>query len=181
MFRSCVAIALLLLAKSAVAIQVPRGLDTCASLSACLSLLDTVVPKEDDGEGSNGEVMARDLRRFGEPAKQELLRRAVGSNSGWRNVSGAILANWGSWTPDDVPALRAALRMDHGGWLAKPLGQIGSPDAIVALAEDLSSASDIESQTGFTLSKLGAVAIPYLMPLLEDDDKSQLAAGSLPK
>lgn len=177
MLRSCVAIALFLIAKTACAIQVPRGMDTCASLSACLTLLDKGTPKEDDGEGSNGEILARDLRRFGEPAKQELLRRAVGSKSGWRNVAGAILADWGTWTEEDVPALRAALRMDHGGWVARPLGQIGSPEAIRTLVEDLSSASDIENQTGFALSKLGPRAIPYLTPLFEDDEKSQLAAG----
>lgn len=172
----CLAIVLFLSPKAASAIQVPPGLETCEPLSACLSLLDKVVPERDDGDGSNGDVLARSLRRFGEPAKQELLRRAVGSNPGWRNVAGAILANWGAWTVDDVPSLRAALRMDHGGWVARSLGQIGSPDAIRTLVEDLSDANDFENQTGFALSKLGARAIPYLMPLLENDKESWLAA-----
>ena len=83
-----------LLTLSAGAIPVPRGLDTCPTLKACLDLLDRVVPRQDDGEGSNSEVLARDLQRFGEPAKQELLRRAVGTHAGWRNVAGAILADW---------------------------------------------------------------------------------------
>ena len=176
MVRSCLAFALLLLPETACAIQVPKGLDTCAPLSACLTLLDKVVPKEDDGEGSNGDVLARDLRRFGEPAKQELLRRAVGNSPGWRNVAGAILANWGSWSEADIPALRDALHMDQGGWVARPLGKIGTPDAIRALVEDLSTAGDIENQTGFALKKLGAKAIPFLMPLLRDQEKSLLAA-----
>ena len=176
MRRAFLAIALLLLAKAAGAIPVPKGLDTCAPLSACLTLLDRVVPAQDDGEGSNSDILARDLRRFGEPAKQELLRRAVGSHAGWRNVAGAILADWGTWTVDDVPTLQAALVMDHGGWVARPLGQIGSPASIHALVEDLSQADDVANQTGFALSKLGERALAELMPLLENDEKSRLAA-----
>lgn len=176
MRRAFLAIVLLLLAKAASAIPVPKGLETCAPLSACLTLLDRVVPAQDDGEGSNSDILARDLRRFGEPAKQELLRRAVGSHAGWRNVAGAILADWGFWTVDDVSALRAALVMDHGGWVARPLGQIGSPPAIHALVEDLSQANDVENQTGFALSKLGSTALPELMLLLESDEKARLAA-----
>jgi len=124
MSRMCAALAIILIGGSARAIPVPKGLDSCSSLSACLTLLDEVVPKQDDGEGSNGDVLAANLRRFGEPAKQELLRRASGNNPGWRNVAGAILANWDAWTVDDVPALRTALSLDHGGWVARPLGQI---------------------------------------------------------
>jgi hypothetical protein len=137
------------------------------------------VPATDNGEGSNSEILARDLERFGEPAKQELLKRAVGQQPGWRNVAGAILWSWSSWSPDDVPALRDALRKDPGGWVAKPLGEIGTPDAIKALAEDLSTASDSENQTGFALSHLGAKAIPFLFPLLETERNSYPVAAVL--
>ena len=80
MRTTCLAIIFLFAVKFANAIQVPKGLDTCRSLSECLSLLDKVVPVRDDGEGSNGDALARKLSRFGEPAKQELLRRSVGNN-----------------------------------------------------------------------------------------------------
>jgi hypothetical protein len=43
--------------------------------------------------------MADSLRRFGEPAKQELLRRATGAHPGWRNIAGAILMYWRDWSP----------------------------------------------------------------------------------
>jgi hypothetical protein len=66
--------------------------------------------------------------------------------------------------------------MQNGGWVARPLGQIGTPDAIRALVEDLSTGADVESQTGFALEKLGAKAVPFLMPLLGDEEKSRLAA-----
>jgi HEAT repeat protein len=170
------AFVLSLCVRPACAIEVPRGLDTCPSLSACVSLLDKAVPEHDNGEGSDGDVLARDFRRFGEPARQEFLKRAVGNSPAWRNVAGVILANWGSWSEADIPALRDALRMDHGGWVARPLGQIGTPDAIRALVEDLPTAADVENQTGFALEKIGARAIPLLMPLLKDKQKSLLAA-----
>jgi hypothetical protein len=148
-------------------------------LGECLRLLDSVVPATDNGEGSNSEILARDLERFGEPAKQELLKRATGQHPGWRNVAGAILWSWGSWSPADVPALRDALRKDPGGWVAKPLGVIGTPDAIKALVEDLSTASDSENQTGFALSHLGAKAVPFLFSLLETERGSYPAEGVL--
>jgi hypothetical protein len=72
-----------------------------------MEILNQVVPEQDTGEGSNSEILARDLRRFGAPAKEALLKKAVGSQPGWRNVASAILANWNDWTVDDIPALRA--------------------------------------------------------------------------
>lgn len=168
-----------LIPRFAVAIPVPSGLDKCPTLSACLSLLDKIVPTTDDGEGSNSEILARDLARFGEPAKQELLKRAAGAHPGWRNVAGAILWSWNSWASSDVPALRDALRKNHGSWVAKPLGEIGTPDAIKALVEDLAVASDSENQTGFALAHVGARAIPFLFPLLQTQRSAFVAAAVL--
>ena len=140
-----------------------------------MKLLDTVVPAEDDGEGSNAKTIARDLARFGEPAKHELLNRAVGPHPGWQNVAGAILGEWKSWSPSDVPKLREALRKQPGGWVARPLGQIGTPEAIQALIEDLPKGS--EGQTGFVLSHLGPRVIPLLFPLLENPEQAQAATS----
>jgi len=177
--RLGICVAVLLAPSLSFAIPVPPGLDHCPTLGECLRLLDSVVPAMDNGEGSNSEILARDLERFGEPAKQELLKRASGQQPGWRNVAGAILWSWDSWSPADVPALRDALRKDPGGWVAKPLGEIGTPDAIKALVEDLSIASDSENQTGLALSYLGAQAIPFLFPLLETERGSYPAAAVL--
>lgn len=173
-YVGCLAVLLFLMAQPLSAIKVPRGLDNCPSLQACLKILDRVVPAYDDGEGSNGDVLANKLRRFGDPAKHELLKRATGDHPGWRNVAGAILSEWRSWTPSDVPELREALRKDPGGWVARPLGEIGTPDAIQALVDDLPNGS--ESQTGFALSDLGARAIPYLLPVLKSDENAESAA-----
>jgi len=171
-----VSISLLLVPRLSSAMPVPPGLDKCPTLSACLALLDEVVPANDTGEGNNAETITRDLRRFGEPAKQELLGRAAGSHAGWRNAAGAILRNWGSWQPSDVPALRAALQKQHGGWVARPLAEIATPDAISALAEDLSTLSYTGNQTGFALTKVGAKAVPFLFPLLQTDQSAYAAA-----
>ncbi|MGA9043098.1 MAG: HEAT repeat domain-containing protein [Terriglobales bacterium] len=173
-YLGCLVFLLLLAGRPAFAIKVPSGIDSCPTLDSCLKLLDSVVPANDDGEGSNSDVIAGFLRRFGEPAKRELLKKAIGSHPGWRNVAGAILSEWGSWRPSDVPELRAALRKDPGGWTARPLGEIGTPDAIEALVEDLPNGS--ENQTDFALSHLGSKAIPYLFPLLEDDQDTESAS-----
>ena len=58
MCRAYLAIVLFVAAKPASAIQITKGLDTCPSLSACMTLLDKVVPHHDDGEGSGGDVLA---------------------------------------------------------------------------------------------------------------------------
>jgi hypothetical protein len=158
---------------------VPHGLDRCPTLGECLALLDKVVPANDNGEGSNSEILAQDLRRFGVQAKQELLRRAASPNPGWRNVAGVILWSWDSLDPSDVPALRDALRKDPGGWVAKPLGQIGTPDAIKTLVADLSVANDAGNQTGFALVQLGAKAVPFLFPLFQTDRGSHRADSVL--
>lgn len=177
--RSAIFLGILAAPSLCFAIPVPPRLDHCATLGDCLRLLDRVVPATDNGEGSNSEILAHDLERFGEPAKQELLKRAAGPHPGWRNVAGSILWSWSSWNPADVPALRDALRKQPGGWVAKPLGEIGTPEAIKALAEDLSIASDSENQTGVALEALGGKAIPYLFPLLETERSSYPATAVL--
>lgn len=165
---------LLLATSQAFAMKVPQGMDRCPSLDACLQLLDKVVPANDDGEGSNGDVLAKDLSRFGPAAKRELLRRAAGTHPGWRNVASAILSEWPTWEASDVPALRKALQMDPGGWLARPLGRIATPEAIEALVEDLPRGEN--NQTDFALEQLGARAIPYLFPLLKNDKTAASAS-----
>lgn len=165
---------LLLTTASAHDIKVPRSMDSCTSLEACMAIMDKIVPAESDGSDSGGKVLATKLKRFGDPAKHELLKRAAGDHCGWRNLAGAILIYWGAWEPSDVPELRAALRKDHGGWLARPLGEIGTPEAIQALVEDLPNGS--QNQTDGALSRLGVKAIPYLFPLLESDKNAESAA-----
>ena len=172
-FAICFA-AVMLIARPATAIQVPSGLDDCASLEICLQLIDQVVPARDDGEGSNAGVLASKLHRFGDAAKSELLKRATGNHPGWRNVAGAILSEWHSWTPADVPELREALRKQPGGWVARSLGEIGSSEAIQALVEDLPKGN--ANQTDFALKELGAKAIPYLVPLLENNKNASSAS-----
>lgn len=159
--------------------SVPSSFRLCRSLDACLRSLDPVAFKADGSIGPDDEAFTRKLRTFGEPAKHELLQRAAGDDAGWRNLSQAILENWKTWTPSDVPALRSALQKEPGGWMARPLKQIGTPAAIQALVEDLPKESD--SQTDFALVSLGAKAIPFLMPLLEAEKTSQAASMVIEK
>ena len=147
-------------------VSIPAGMRTCAPLAECFKLLDGVASEADGGIGPEEVEIKGILQKFGEPAKQELLRRTAGNKRGWRNLAGAILADWGNWSPSDVPALRLGLLKDPGGWPARGLGEIGTPDAIRALVEDLPKSS--ENQTDFALAKLGPTAIPFLIPLLEE-------------
>ncbi len=154
--------------------SIPPNFSACQSLDACLRNLNSVASTADGSTGPDEEAFARKLSTFGEPAKHELLRRAAGSDAKWRDLSGAILADWKTWTPSDVPELRAALRLDPGGWMAGPLGKIGTSAAIEALVEDLPKGS--ENQTDFTLEKLGPRAIPFLMPLFDNESTAPSAA-----
>jgi hypothetical protein len=155
------------------AYSIPPSFSACRSLDVCLRSLDSEASTADGSIGPDEEAVAKKLSTFGEPAKHELLRRAAGADAKWRNLSGAILANWKTWSPSDVPELRAALRLDPGGWMAGPLRTIGTPAAIEALVEDLPKGS--ENQTDFALQKLGPRAIPALMPLLENENTSPSA------
>jgi HEAT repeat protein len=154
--------------------QIPAGMRTCAPLADCMKLLDGVAAKANGGIGPEEVEIRGILQKFGEPAKQELLRRAVGNNRGWRNLAGAILEGWGSWFPSDVPALRLGLLKDPGGWSARGLREIGTMDAIRALVEDVPRL-DEDNQTVFALVELGAKTIPFLIPLLEEKKTAKSA------
>lgn len=147
--------------------QTPAAIRNCKSLPACLAVVDDLARTPRNGDGVD-PGFAASLRRFGEPAKQALLKRASEKDSGRQELAQAILLYWKSWSPADVPALRAGLQMDHGGWLAVPLGEIGTREAIAALVEDLPK-SEEGNQTEFALSKLGLKAVPALFPLLQDE------------
>ncbi|MEG9436680.1 hypothetical protein JAO29_10965 [Edaphobacter sp. HDX4] len=148
------------------AYSLPSAFSGCRNFESCLSALDSKARTSDGSTSPDEEAIAAKLSTFGEPAKIELLRRAAGDNIGWRNLSQAILYNWKTWSPSDVPELQAALRRDPGGWMAKPLATIATPAAIEALVEDLPKGS--QNQTDFALEKLGPRAVPALMPLLEN-------------
>jgi HEAT repeat protein len=152
-------------------------LDGCQELPACLAVLDGFVPSLSFGQSSGvGTTLAYSLKRFGETAKQELLRRAASADPGWRNLAGDILSYWGGWSPSDVPAIRAALRLQHGGWIARPLAEIRTPEAIEALVEDLAAAGAM-NQTGWALARTGHEALPYLLPILADEQGANEVAS----
>ena len=155
------------------AAQLPPGMHSCPSLNACLKLMDGVASAADGAIGPRETELRGILQRFGDPAKHELWLRAAGNAVGWRNLAGAILADGWSWTPSDVPELRLALLKDPGGWLARPLGEIDTPEAIRVLVEDLPRGS--ENQTDFALAQLGLKAVPFLFPLLEDKETARSA------
>jgi len=154
--------------------SLPQEFAACSSLNACIRVLDEVAPSHDGGSDLDAAEAYKVLHRFGDPAKHELLKKAAGKDPGWRNFAGAVLAKWKEWNPSDVPELRAALRKDHGGWVARPLAEIATPGAIEALVEDLPEGS--ANQTDFALSHLGPKALPFLFPLLAEERTGESAA-----
>lgn len=163
----------LVVVKPSHARTVPPDFITCRTLDACLRALDSAAHDADGSQGPSERAYTRKLSTFGNPAKHELLRRAAGSDPKWRELAQVILVDWNTWSQSDVPELRAALRAEPGGWMPRALFQIGTPEAIEAIIEDLPN--DDDNQAQFWAEKLGVKVLPYLMPLLEDDAKANSA------
>src|SRR5262249_25376711 len=133
-------------------------LEGCTAVIECLSRLDAGLEPSDQGHWptDTDAIFAR-LKPFGEPARDELLARAAGPHGGWRNLSSALLSEWGGWTEAHLPRVIAAENMHPGGWMARVLGEIGSDAAIEALVADLDKVQ--QSQIEFALAKIGPRAI----------------------
>jgi HEAT repeat protein len=143
----------------------------CRALDACLAAMDA-----DAHARSHGGSYARDdtyrakLETFGELAKRELLKRAASEDRDWSDLADSVLEKWEPLGPKDVPALIAALKRNPGGWVARSLGRIGTPEALAALAEDI-RLHGTANQSGLALAAYGQQAIPYLLSLLDAEDE----------
>src|ERR1700677_1588837 len=115
------------------------------------------------------------LKRFGGPMRRALLDRGVDADLRSRQLADLLLSAWGGWTKDDVPELAKVLASNHGGIIAHSLGEVGTPEAIEVLANDLRFAD--MGQSDYVLSKSGPRAVPYLFPLLQDPESARAAAG----
>lgn len=167
--RSFPTIAACCIAASA-ALAAPKFED-CRTLDECLAAMDADAHSRSGGStAKQDDVYRARLESFGEPAKRVLLARASGDDSGWRNVAGAVLMDWKPLGPEDVPALIAALKKDPGGWVARPLGRIATPEALAALAQDVRLHGK-NNQSGSALGGQGRKAVPYLLPMLEADTR----------
>ncbi|MGH6870213.1 MAG: HEAT repeat domain-containing protein [Rhizomicrobium sp.] len=154
----------------------PSGFPGCGTLASCLEALDVTVKAAPYGGFSENDAIYRtSLERFGRAAKIALLVRAQGSDPGWRERADAILMGWKDFDASDVPALVHALNLSPGGWIARPLGRIGTPDAMQALVADVARYGDIQNQSGLVLTSLGTKTLPYLWPMLEDAEKARAA------
>jgi HEAT repeat protein len=150
----------------------------CNGVDACLLVLDSW-SKSYNGRIEDVSVAVINLKRFGVPMRRALLDRGVGADLRSRQLADLLLSAWGGWTKDDVPELAKVLASNHGGMIAHSLGEIGTPEAIEVLANDLRFAD--MGQTDYVLSKIGPRAVPYLFPLLEDPESARAAAGVITK
>lgn len=127
-----------------------------------------------NGRVEDVAVAVTNLKRFGEPMRDALLDRATGSDRRLSQLSDVFLNAWHGWTPSDVPALARALSVNPGGMVARSLGEVGTPEAMEALADDMRRGT--QGQSDYALGLLGARAVPYLFPLLEDTQSARGAA-----
>ncbi|HTT97727.1 MAG TPA: HEAT repeat domain-containing protein [Rhizomicrobium sp.] len=143
----------------------------CRTLDACLAAMDADAHTRIHGASYERDAAYRaKLETFGGPAKRELLKRAASPDHAWSDLASSVLEKWVPVGPEDVPALIAALNRNPGGWIARPLGQIGTPEALAALAEDI-RLHGTHNQSGPALAEHGEQAIPYLLPVLDAEDK----------
>jgi hypothetical protein len=149
-------------------VPLDRDLDSCTSLSSCLSAIDRNIhdPWVDFGQGE--EEVTTSLRRFGDAAKKELLDRADAPDTEWRMISHAVLRRWPSLTADDLPPLLDGFKMKNGLFAAYPIVKIGSPEAMQVLIAHFKvwRENDVVADA---LADAGPTALPYLLPLLTDE------------
>lgn len=140
----------------------------CRTLDECFSALEADPPEvESEFDIPEVESVAAILKaRFADEAKSALLDRALNGSGDWRASASIILWAWGDWKEEDIPALRAILQQDHGNAVARALGEIGTPEAIDALVENLSYTHSF-SPTAFALREIGPEVLHRLLPALE--------------
>ncbi len=146
-----------------------RNLDSCTTLNACVQVLDMNIhdPLTDWDTGLT-DVRVR-LQAFGEPAKRELLRRVAGPDRAWRSASGYILGDWPSLGPENLPTLLDSFRMQTGLASAMAIARIDSPVAMRVLIEHFKMSGDTDI-VAEALTSAKERALPYLLPLLQEDD-----------
>jgi len=79
------------------------------------------------------------LQKFGEPAKQELMKRAVGPEPvkhDWYRAPNFILRYWDDWSERDIEAVDRIIRDNPESPIGWAFVKIGTPRAIKTLVED---------------------------------------------
>src|SRR5215471_14806767 len=160
-----------------------RGMKDCASLEACLNAFDANIHASrnayDDYEIAIAEV-AVDFERFGDAAKRALLARTTDPDDTWRFRAGDVLAHWVNLSEADQEPLLEAYQMQGGLGAAKPLAKIGSARALQALAAHLEIYGDGDVTTE-ALADAGPKALPYLLPILSNEDVAEGAVAVIEK
>ncbi len=140
--------------------------DACATLPACMQILEHTRPAVYRlREWSDLDAIAVHLQSFGPAATKEILARASGDDSGWKDLAGELLWHWKGLTDADIPALQSAIHTREGEHIAWALASIGTPAAKRALVDQV-----VKGMLGADepLARMGAGALPYLFEGLKN-------------
>ena len=134
--------------------------NTCGNVPACLQILERSRPKIYRlREWDDLKRIAEHLQTFGDAAKRELLARASGPDTGWKDLAGEILWHWQGLTDADIPQLQSAIHTREGEHIAVALASIGTPAAMQALLKEVLKGTLGADEP---LAKFGTAALPYL-------------------
>src|SRR6185295_1208025 len=136
-FLACALIALISgsAGAQAASADLDRQIAGCSSFNACFELLDA----NQNAAIEHAPQFAARLQKFGEPAKQELMKRAVGPEPvkhDWYRAPNFILRYWDDWSERDIEAVDRIIRDNPESPIGWAFVKIGTPRAIKTLVED---------------------------------------------
>ena len=158
-------------------------IDDCEPLRACLERIPGVL-HPGGGISKREGRLSRRIRSFGPRAIESLLVLLGSSNGELRDFAAYTLRGVEGLGPEHVaPILAASLLERQGGWLPTALARIGTAEAVAGLVLLLRKYPRTGNQIDFAFERLGARAVPALLPLFREtrppDDPLLEAAGTI--
>ena len=149
------------------AAELDRQIANCRSLTACLRLLDV------NAQIANAHAaeFALRLEQFGDPAKQELLKRALARNYNVTepvDSADAILRHWQNWSESDIPEVQRVLRANPDSQIGWTFLKIDSAQSIRVLVEDAALYGN--SVSAEAVAAASKKALPHIVARLTTED-----------
>jgi HEAT repeat protein len=147
-------------------IQLPvASAESCATLEACLARFPLIATGE-PGISPEQSALAKAVQRFGPAAIPALIKLLESPQKGVSMLAGYTLRDIEGLGPEHLAPLMKA-RRNGDGWIPPAIANIGTPEAIDFLINDLRNDPEIDTQVTWALEKLGPKAAPGLANLLK--------------